>query len=122
MNFQANASRQGFYYESIIERMFEKEGLTFERGVKEVGCEFDFVIGKVYFEVKGSNEGSRPGCLRTDTLKKAIANAALLKSVNPEACIILTTSHVPKSGCGKEMLDIALKAGYFQQIWEVPYT
>ena len=31
----------------------------------------------VWFEYKGSVQGTRPGLLRTDTLKKAIANGAL---------------------------------------------
>ncbi len=91
------------------------------RNVKIAGCEFDFEICGVYFEVKGSNEGPRPGCLRTDTLKKAIANVALLKAVKPTACAVLVTSHIPVAGYGLEMLSIAIKAGYFQHVWEIPY-
>src|SRR5947208_2742192 len=57
----------------------------------------------VWFEYKGSVQGSRPGLLRTDTLKKAIANGALLKAMADRPPFVVLTSHLPEAGAGLAM-------------------
>jgi hypothetical protein len=54
------------------------------------------IYGEIWVECKGSWEGERPGLIRTDTTKKAIANAVLLSTI-PNACPFwLIASHLPK--------------------------
>ena len=87
----------------------------------EVGVEVDRVAHapsgrRVWFEYKGSVQGSRPGLLRTDTLKKAIANGALLQAVDERSPYIVLTSHVPEGGAGLAMLTTARAAGYLDDV------
>jgi hypothetical protein len=85
------------------------------------GVEIDQVAtspsgAEVWFEYKGSVQGARPGLLRTDTLKKAIANGALLVG-HPDRCpYIVLTSHLPETGAGAAMLAVALDIGYFADV------
>ena len=71
--------------------------------IMEVGVEIDRVAlapsgATVWFEYKGSVQGSRPGLMRTDTLKKAVANGALLQRLVEKPAYIVLTSHLPNSG------------------------
>jgi hypothetical protein len=87
----------------------------------EFGVEIDRVATSpggttVWFEYKGSIQGSRPGLLRTDTLKKAIANGALLRAhADPKPYVVLT-SHLPTTGAGAAMLAAAKELGYFEDV------
>ena len=89
--------------------------------VAEVGVEIDRVAvapsgAAVWFEYKGSVQGSRPGLLRTDTLKKAVANGALLQRLVDRPPYIVLTSHVPTGGAGHAMLETALELQYFDDV------
>jgi hypothetical protein len=89
--------------------------------VASVGVEIDQVAVsrngvRLWIEYKGSVQGARPGLLRTDTLKKAIANGALLQAVDPRSPYIILTSHVPTVGAGAAMLQTALQAGYIDDV------
>ncbi len=60
----------------------------------EVGVEIDQEAVSptgtvVWFEYKGSVQGNRPGLRRTDTLKKAIANGALLRALADRPTLVL---------------------------------
>jgi hypothetical protein len=70
----------------------------------------------IWFEYKGSLQGRRPGLLRTDTLKKAIANGALLCALDEHPPFVVLTSHLPARGAGLEMLTAALGLGYFSDV------
>ncbi|MEZ5137578.1 MAG: hypothetical protein R2711_01995 [Acidimicrobiales bacterium] len=70
----------------------------------------------VWFEYKGSIQGNRPGLIRTDTLKKAIANGALLRSLADPAPYVVITSHLPEAGSGAAMLQAALDLRYFADV------
>lgn len=50
---------------------------------------------------------SRPGMLRTDTVKKAISNAYQASRAFPESLFFIVTSHVPIGGNAKCMCDLA---------------
>jgi hypothetical protein len=50
---------------------------------------------------------TRPGMLRTDTVKKAICNAYQVKRAYPKALFFIVTSHKPTSGNAKCMCDLA---------------
>jgi hypothetical protein len=89
--------------------------------VTAVGVEIDRVAiapsgATVWFEYKGSVQGSRPGLLRTDTLKKAVANGALLQRLVERPRYVVLTSHVPASGSGLAMLETALELQYFDDV------
>ncbi|HUS62293.1 MAG TPA: hypothetical protein VMY34_08855, partial [Acidimicrobiales bacterium] len=58
----------------------------------------------------------RPGLLRTDTLKKAVANGALLRALPEHPPYIVLTSHAPSTGSGAAMLRSALELGYFDDV------
>jgi hypothetical protein len=70
----------------------------------------------IWFEYKGSVQGRRPGLMRTDTLKKAIANGALLTAVPEHPPYVVLTSHLPEAGAGLAMLNAALELGYFADV------
>ena len=55
-------------------------------------------IGEIWVECKGSWQGKRPGLIRTDTLKKAIANAAVLATLETPCPYWLVVSHLPLPG------------------------
>lgn len=72
----------------------------------------------VVIEAKGSSDRivdadgnvkkfSRPGMMRTDTVKKAISNAYQISKALPDALFFIVTSHVPTSGNAKCMCDLA---------------
>ena len=87
----------------------------------EVGVEIDQEAVSptgtvVWFEYKGSVQGNRPGLIRTDTLKKAIANGALLRSLTDPAPYVVVTSHLPESGSGAAMLQAALRLRCFADV------
>lgn len=121
--FQAASSRQGRQFAEQCDELLRNYGYTLSPPLvlRDVGVEVDRVAtapsGRlVWFEYKGSIQGSRPGLLRTDTLKKAIANGALLQAVDDRAPYVVITSHVPESGAGLAMLRTALAAGYLDDV------
>lgn len=106
---QSAASRQGAAFEETVANLLQIEKWTIhERNWREptVDIEVDIVATdphgeRWWIECKGSWESPRGnGLQRTDTLKKAIANGALLR-VLPEPCrYMVVTSHFPISGAG----------------------
>lgn len=61
----------------------------------------------MWFECKGSLQGTRPGTKRTDTMKKAIANGYLFTLSEEYSCcspMMLFASHVPEGGQGLAMI------------------
>jgi hypothetical protein len=118
-DFQGSAGRQGRQFAEQCDELLRN--YRFELGgravLRDVGVEIDRVATSpsgrvVWFEYKGSVQGSRPGLLRTDTLKKAIANGALLAGVADRRPYVVLTSHLPRTGAGAAMLGTALRLGY----------
>jgi hypothetical protein len=80
--------------------------------VNDVGIEIDAITNNaqgvaIPWEFKGSWQGVRPGLLRTDTLKKAIANGYLLSQWEAAAMmmpLMVMASHIPESGHGAAMI------------------
>jgi len=59
----------------------------------------------------------RPGMMRTDTVKKAISNAAQVKfGLRRNVLFIVATSHKPTTGNAKCMIDLALNSGLFDRV------
>ena len=83
----------------------------------DIGVEIDQVGitstgNEIWFEYKGSFRGRTPGMRRTDTVKKAIANGALLRRLPDSRPFVVLTSHLPETGAARAMLETALSAGY----------
>ncbi|MGN6694040.1 MAG: hypothetical protein ACTHN0_07670 [Aquihabitans sp.] len=122
-SFQASAGIQGRQFAEQCDTLLAHFGFELHgrRVLTEVGVEIDQEAvspsgATVWFEYKGSIQGNRPGLIRTDTLKKAIANGALLRSLADPAPYVVVTSHLPEAGSGAAMLDAALRLRYFADV------
>ena len=122
-SFQSSSTAQGQVFASQCDFLLEQNGFSLSERfvVSEVGVEIDRVAtsrrGLTYwFEYKGSIQGTRPGLRRTDTVKKAVANGALLRAVPTARPYIVLTSHLPETGAGRAMLDAALDLGYITDV------
>ncbi len=122
-SFQASAGIQGRQFAEQCDTLLTHFGFELKgrRVLTEVGVEIDQEAVSpagttVWFEYKGSIQGKRPGLIRTDTLKKAIANGALLRSLSDPAPYVVVTSHLPEAGSGAAMLDAALRLRYFADV------
>jgi len=122
-SFQAYGTQQGRQFAEQCDGLLVSRGYTLQTNLvlPDVGVEIDRVAvapsGRtVWFEYKGSVQGARPGLMRTDTLKKAIANGALLQRLVERPPYIVLTSHLPNSGAGFAMLETALELQYFDDV------
>lgn len=115
MNFQAESKKTGDEFEDLVLRDLYYRGFeNIEKNVyiQDVGCEVDFLADEIeYVEAKGGIdlEGKRPGAKRTDNVKKAIANAALIKTKNPDIYYVVYFSSRPKpNSYSDQMINTAL--------------
>ncbi|HZJ27999.1 MAG TPA: hypothetical protein VFF40_13470 [Acidimicrobiia bacterium] len=122
-SFQSSSVAQGRQFAQQCDSLLGGYGYTLEgsRKVPGIGVEVDQIARspggtKVWFEYKGSIQGTRPGLLRTDTLKKAVANGALIAGLEDHPPYIVLTSHLPTGGAGQEMLETANRLGYFADV------
>lgn len=123
IDFQASAGVQGRQFAEQCSQLLTHYGYTLHGRtlIANVGVEIDCVAtspsgNAVWFEFKGSVQGTRPGLLRTDTLKKAIANGALLSGEPTRCPFIVLTSHLPVMGAGAAMLETALRLNYLDDV------
>jgi len=121
--FQSAASLQGRQFAEQCDLLRRNSGVEVgPRGlIGSIGIEIDREAvspsGRIiWFEYKGSVQGARPGLLRTDTLKKAIANGALLRGVEDRPPFVVLTSHLPEAGFGLAMLETAIRLGYLDDV------
>jgi hypothetical protein len=121
--FQAAASWQGRQFAEQCDLVLQEHGFTLSTPLvfADLGVEVDRVATSrkgttVWFEYKGSIRGQRPGLRRTDTLKKAIANGALLRARQTSTPYVVLTSHLPEAGSGLAMLETAKRLGYFADV------
>lgn len=128
-NFQAESKIAGDEFEDVVEEHLNETGTVMYKNypVPETGVEVDFVqmetihgeVRMVFVEAKGGKPGDkkRPGAERTDNVKKAVANGAILKFVYPDLRYVVYFSARPKDNSYAEyMLGIALDAGYIDEI------
>lgn len=130
MNFQALSSAQGHHFEEHCRFVLGTLGYKIEGPIRlpEVGVEVDINLtgpnGQFFVECKGSWQGNRPGLLRSDTVKKAIANAALISASRllqgrTYPPFVILTSHLPTNGASATMLDLALTNGMVMAALEI---
>lgn len=122
-SFQASAGIQGRQFAEQCDTLLRHLGFELEGRLllTEVGVEIDqAAVGpngrRVWLEYKGSVQGRRPGLRRTDTVKKAVANGALLRDLADPAPYVVITSHLPESGAAAAMLDAALRLEYLSDV------
>jgi len=122
-SFQSAAGEQGRQFAQQCDLLLQQTGFDLRRPVllRDVGVEIDREAvspsGRtVWFEYKGSVQGVRPGLMRTDTLKKAIANGALLQAMDEHPPYVVLTSHLPAAGAALAMLSVAQKLAYFDDV------
>lgn len=122
-DFQASAGIQGRQFTDQADQLLKHYGFELQgRHVfPELGVEVDQTALSpkgtlVWFEYKGSVQGKRPGLLRTDTLKKAIANGALLVAHEDRQPYVVITSHLPEQGSAAAMLRVGLELGYLSDV------
>jgi hypothetical protein len=121
--FQASSSRQGRRFAEQCDDLLRSYGFQLSDRVvlAQIGVEIDqeaiSPLGtKVWFEYKGSIQGSRPGLRRTDTVKKAVANGALLQAIETHPPFIVLASHLPESGSALAMITQAKILGYISDV------
>lgn len=118
MTFQARSSQRGKELEDTVAALLDELGLFYEREYKvpSAGVKVDFRIPlpgdlDLFVECKGGElrDTSRPGGRRTDSVKKAIADAALVKE--EQLCLFwLVLSWPPKEDSqSAAMLECASK-------------
>ena len=122
MNFQAESKKSGNDFEDMVLEDLKRSGITEIKKhiiLKDLGVEVDFTYkttyDTVYIEAKGGERGdkNRPGAKRTDSVKKAIANGALIKAEYPDVRYIVYFSDLPKHGSSSHrMIKKAIAAGY----------
>lgn len=122
MNFQAESKKSGNDFEDMVLEDLQRSGIVDIKKhiiLKDLGVEVDFTYkttyDTVYIEAKGGERGDkkRPGAKRTDSVKKAIANGALIKAEYPDVRYIVYFSDLPKHGSSSHrMIKKAIAAGY----------
>jgi hypothetical protein len=126
LNFQAESKHSGDIFEDKVLEDLSRFGdfdIAKNVVVPDTGCEVDFAYEfrntQIYVEAKGGLQGinKRPGAKRTDNVKKAIANAALIKSLYPKTQYIVYFSDLPKHGSSShKMLKTAVRAGFIDSV------
>lgn len=122
-SFQSGATEQARQFASQCETLLRQKGFDLEGRLRipRIGVEIDCVATRsggttVWFEFKGSIQGARPGLRRTDTLKKAIANGALIRAIDDPPPYVVLASHLPTDGFGRAMLETALELNLFADV------
>ena len=117
-NFQSQSKKSGDAFEELVYADLVSRGFgPIDRNYcfENVGCEVDFRAHSKttfeYIEAKGglSGEGKRPGAQRTDNVKKAIANGALIKTYNTLYYVVYFSAKPEPGSYSDKMINLALK-------------
>jgi hypothetical protein len=117
-NFQSQSKKSGDAFEELVYSDLVSRGFSpIDRNYcfENVGCEVDFRAHSKttfeYVEAKGglSGEGKRPGAQRTDNVKKAIANGALIKTSNDLYYVVYFSAKPEAGSYSDNMIKTALK-------------
>ena len=126
INFQSESKKSGDEFENLVEQdLVSRNGIVVGKDywVKEIGIELDYIADlptrTEYVEAKGGKTGGkkRPGAQRTDNVKKALCNGALLKHLYRSAYYVIYFSAPPKpNSYSDNMIKTALEAGYVDEV------
>jgi hypothetical protein len=126
-DFQSESKRAGDEFERKVYNDLVDRGFgPIDRNYvfDSAGCEVDFRAHSgtrfEYVEAKGGNhgEGKRPGAQRTDNVKKAIANGALIKTYNDLYYVVYFSAEPEPNSYSDNMIKTAIK---YKIIDEVRY-
>ena len=120
MNFQSESKKSGDAFEELVYQDLVSRGFDYIQPnvyIEGAGCEVDFIAYDSrydlveYVEAKGGldGEGKRPGAQRTDNVKKAIANGALIKTYNTLRYVVYFSAKPEPGSYSDNMIKIALK-------------
>ena len=132
MNFQSESKKSGDEFEDLVLEDLKERGFT---SIKKnvympgTGCEVDFVASgpdmlTCHVESKGGHKDDkkRPGAQRTDNVKKAIANGALIKTKYPDTNYIVYFSAKPiTNSYSDNMIDTALCHKIIDEVRYIKY-
>jgi hypothetical protein len=134
-NFNSFCRRDGREYEDVViaHEILKNKSEVLSRNtlIPGTGVEMDVILiapnqNLVKFvQAKGGKpgEGKRPGAKRTDNVKKAIADGALLKSLIPESVYSVYFSEEPNKGSQSDvMIEAALNAGIIDEVTFMGYA
>jgi hypothetical protein len=116
-NFQSDSKKSGDEFEDFVLKDLQTRGFSkIDKNIymPGTGCEVDFIAygeRDEYVESKGGRDDGkkRPGAQRTDNVKKAIANGALIKAKYPDIYYVVYFSAKPITGSySHEMIELAL--------------
>ena len=129
INFQAESSKSGNEFEqAVVSELCDIYNVSSDEIMEKVvlpqiGIELDYLVltddGLEAGEAKGGRPGpgKRPGAMRTDNVKKAIANGALLQQFLPGLKYVVYFSSPPKENSASDMmLRTALEAGFISEV------
>lgn len=130
MNFQSESKKSGDEFESIVYADLISRGFTkIEKNYvfENIGCEVDFrAHGDTfeYIECKGGKDGDnkRPGAKRTDNVKKAIANGALIKLSNTLKYVVYFSAKPDPGSYSDKMIKTALKNNIIDEVRYIDYV
>lgn len=125
-NFQSESKKTGIEFEILVKEHLTNNGYTISPNstkIVEIGVDVDYIAEKngatEYGEAKGGKRGAkkRPGAKRTDNVKKAICNGALLKYMNPSIKYVVYFSEHPKENSASDhMIKTALAANFIDEV------
>ena len=125
-NFQSESKKSGDEFEYHVEQdLLMRQGMIVGKNycIKQIGIELDYIADlpyrTEYVEAKGGRSGGkkRPGAQRTDNVKKAVCNGALLKFYKPDAYYVIYFSAPPKQNSySYNMIQTAIQAGYVDEV------
>lgn len=127
---QALATHQGAAFETTVETLLRVKGweiIETKRRHPEVDVEIDIIAKhpeteKIWWiETKGSWEGERPGLKRTDTLKKALFNGAMLALTTDRKPYMIVSSHDPTQGSAGDVWLQKAKGIYVDEVWYLDF-
>jgi hypothetical protein len=130
VNFQSESKKSGDEFESIVYADLVSRGFTkIEKNYvfENIGCEVDFrAHGETfeYVECKGGKDGDnkRPGAKRTDNVKKAIANGALIKLSHTLKYVVYFSAKPDPGSYSDKMIKTALKNKIIDEVRYIDYV
>ena len=124
-NFQSQSKKSGDAFEELVYADLVSRGFgPIDRNYcfEDAGCEVDFRahsnIQTEYVEAKGglSGEGKRPGAQRTDNVKKAIANGALIKTYNTIYYVVYFSAKPEPKSYSDKMIKTAIRHNFIDEV------
>lgn len=130
-NFQSESTKSGSEFEILVKQDLVSKGYNIiptTTKIDEIGIDVDYIAEKngivEYGEAKGGKFGikKRPGAKRTDNVKKAICNGALLKSKDSSLRYVVYFSDYPKKDSSSDqMIKAALAANFIDEVRYLSY-